>query len=112
MINFGDLVDELLVAYTIWVVVASTSGIGTQTGPPSKQIESVLEKITEIVTSRQNYSFAATMRPLPAAVRELGWILDAEVKQASRFLAALKPPVSVDSVYELSLIHISEPTRL
>mgnify|MGYP002823369603 CR=1 FL=1 len=40
-----ELSDNLLVAYTVWVVVGSTSAIGTQTGAPSEQMASVLEKL-------------------------------------------------------------------
>jgi hypothetical protein len=97
-----ELSDNLLVAYTVWVVVGSTSAIGPQTGAPSEQMASVLEKLAETVTSRQNYSFAGTMRALPDAVRELGWVVDQCVSRATQFLATLRPPVEPASVYGLA----------
>lgn len=95
------MVDQLLTAYSICALVQGTSGISGQGDAPSKQIDTTLSKLAEIVSSRQNYAFFAVLRDLPRAVSELGWIIDNAVARAAKFLSALQPPLSVSDVYKV-----------
>ena len=93
------MIDQLLTAYAMWALVQGTSGIANHTDTPSTQMRTVLEKLTEIVSSRQNYHFAGVLKELPRVVSELGWIIDNATVRSNRFLSTLPTPLSVLDVY-------------
>ncbi len=93
------MIDQLFGAYNIWALVQSTSAIDNNTGPPSQQIISTIQRLVEIVASRQNYKFGATLKEFPNAVTELGWIVDNAIEQSTKFLKKLSFPLNVSSVY-------------
>ena len=95
------MIDQLLTAYAMWALVQGTSGIADHTDTPSNQMRTVLEKLTEIVSSRQNYHFASVLKELPRVVTELGWIIDNATVRSNRFLSALPTPLSVSDVYNV-----------
>ena len=95
------MIDQLLTAYAMWALVQGTSGIANHTDTPSTQMRTVLEKLTEIVSSRQNYHFAGVLKELPRVVSELGWIIDNATVRSNRFLSTLPTPLSVLDVYNV-----------
>lgn len=97
MSKFKELAGDLFAAMAISTVVG-----GVSTSPPSgttlERCTGVIEELVKIGQSRQSYAFSGWIAPMPAALRNLGWLITVAENRAVPFLAKHAPGVQLDKI--------------